>query len=144
MLPRDLFIYFPQLRAPIEDIILPKFSCGDKLVWINSRDGDLSLKESYDSFRVHYPLKPWCDQVWKDFIPTKFSKLVWRMLQNRLPTNEILWVCGMCCFHLLAVVKMWIIYLCVVNLLLPSGNSCLISSIWFYPWLVRQLNYGIL
>lgn len=96
VLPTEFFIYFPQLQASIEAIILPKVSCVDKLVWITYRDGDLSLKESYDFFRVQYLLKPWCDQVWKDFIPTKFSMLVWRMLQNRLPTDEIFWGRGIC------------------------------------------------
>ncbi|KAJ4713976.1 Ribonuclease H protein [Melia azedarach] len=77
-------------------LTLPRVYSQDHLVWKGSGDGILSLKASYNYLRTSYELQMWCNYLWKKFIPPKFSMTVWRILQHRIPSDDILRSRGIC------------------------------------------------
>ncbi|KAK2647132.1 hypothetical protein Ddye_022327, partial [Dipteronia dyeriana] len=69
----------------------------DSLVWAHSRDGQVSCKSVYSCMILDSPQVPWWRDVWCRFIPPSRSALTWRLLLNRLPTEDRLCKAG---FHL--------------------------------------------
>lgn len=95
-LPDEFYHVFPHLKDSIHQVSLPCEIRSDRLVWTTSRDGMLSLKDSYNSFRNLRDVVPWHGLLWKDFIPPKFSMIVWRVLHGRVPVDDVLRSRGVC------------------------------------------------
>ncbi|CAH9090380.1 unnamed protein product [Cuscuta epithymum] len=64
-------------------------------------NGKLQSNKVYDILRVKGHSKPWMNLIWKNYIPPKFSFILWLGLRNRLPTCDNLLYIDMdraCCF----------------------------------------------
>ncbi|KAI9187392.1 hypothetical protein LWI28_027606 [Acer negundo] len=60
----------------------------DSLVWANSWDGHVSYKIAYSQFLRDIPQAGWWRDVWSRFIPPSRLALTWRLMLNRLPTED--------------------------------------------------------
>ena len=77
---------FPDLCFRIDRIAISPVV--DSLVWANSRDGHVSYKAAYSQFLRDIPLVVRWREVWSRFIPPSCSALTWRLMLNRLPTED--------------------------------------------------------
>ena len=77
---------FPNLCFQIDRITISPIV--DSLVWANSRDGRVSCKAAYSQFLCDIPQVVWWRDVWSRFIPPSRSALTWRLMLNRLPTED--------------------------------------------------------
>jgi ribonuclease HI len=84
---------FPDLCFRIDRIAISPVV--DSLVWANSRDGRVSCKAAYSQFLRDIPQVVWWRDVWSRFIPPSRSALTWRLMLNRLPTEDRLCKSGL-------------------------------------------------
>ncbi|PNX56603.1 ribonuclease H, partial [Trifolium pratense] len=68
-LPQFLVDLFPSLRGMINKITLPLEDRADRLVWMVSDNGDLSLKMAYDFKRHKFQFKSWAKIIWCKDVP---------------------------------------------------------------------------
>lgn len=86
--PNELLHAMPDLRRLVTQVTIPVQQKEDELIWCHSTNGTLSMKEVYESKKHHYPKKKWAKLIWsKDYPPSKYL-MVWRLMLNKLPTNE--------------------------------------------------------
>ena len=87
-IPDEVNIHVPNLRFLVSQVVIPHSSKPDKLIWKHNTNSDLSLKDAYDFERHHPSSLQWAKTIWsKDFPPSK-SLLVWRLMLNKLLTDE--------------------------------------------------------
>ncbi|PRQ42072.1 putative RNA-directed DNA polymerase [Rosa chinensis] len=79
---------FPDLYRKISDICLPLDTEPDMLIWETTASGELSFTDSYNLLRRHFIVRDWASTIWHSFIPPRFSFLAWRILLDRLPTDD--------------------------------------------------------
>jgi len=84
---------FPDLRL-VSKVTLLHHSKPDTLVRNHSAKGDLTMQDAYNFKKPHYPKIPWAKCIWSKDIPPSKSLLDWRMMLNKLPTDENLSVRG--------------------------------------------------
>ncbi|XP_019460170.1 PREDICTED: uncharacterized protein LOC109359931 [Lupinus angustifolius] len=60
----------------------------DKLAWIHSADGILSMKEAYLITKPMSSQHNWCKLIWSIAIPPSKSFVTWRLYNNKMPTDE--------------------------------------------------------
>jgi len=78
----------PNLSFLIYHVTIPSHNHPDRLIWKHNSTGDLTLKEAYNFKKHRYPTLQWAKIIWsKDFPPSK-SLLVWRLMLNKLPTDD--------------------------------------------------------
>lgn len=103
-IPEDLHQLYPNLRSIVSKVTLANLSKSDALVWKHSAPGDLTLKDAY-AFKKHvFPKILWAKHIWSKDIPPSKSLVVWRLMLNKLPTDDNLdsrgcqipSVCSMC------------------------------------------------
>ena len=85
---------FPLLARQISDLALPLIDESDMLIWEPSTSGELTFSVGYDFLRHHNTVKDWACNVWRSFIPPRYSFLVWRILFDRLPTDDRVKISG--------------------------------------------------
>ncbi|GAU22526.1 hypothetical protein TSUD_296460 [Trifolium subterraneum] len=88
-IPACLLLAYPDLHSLTANITIPLRDNVDSLCWKHSHDGDLTMKDSY-SFHCAGQQFNWSKKVWNIDIPPSKSMVVWRSLQNKLPTDECL------------------------------------------------------
>lgn len=59
-------------------------------MWFNSDSGKLTFKDAYIQSNPTGPMVSWAKLIWKSCIPPSKSFIIWRILQNRMPTDDIL------------------------------------------------------
>jgi ribonuclease HI len=64
------------------------------MLWMPSVTGDLSLKEAYLFKMQHSQDLVWAKLIWSIAIPPSKSLLVWRLMYDKLPTDENLMIRG--------------------------------------------------
>jgi hypothetical protein len=107
LIPPFLDNIFPTLKNIVKHVILPVEPLSDELVWIGTNNGSLSLKESYDFKRHHFPILNWAKIIWCADVPPSRSLLVWRIMLDKLLTDDKLVergcsmssMCSLCCCH---------------------------------------------
>jgi hypothetical protein len=80
----------------------------DELLWNNSTSGSLSLKDAYLFKDPIGQILHWSKIVWNISIPPSRSLLVWRLMHQKLPTDDKLMergchlpsVCSLCYAHI--------------------------------------------
>ncbi|KAL6176156.1 hypothetical protein ACLB2K_052791 [Fragaria x ananassa] len=105
-LPHRFSVLFPGLFEDIQHCPLPIVPDDDLLIWEESSNGLFSFSEGYNLVLPHYASNNLHAKVWQNFIPPRFSILVWRLLHNRLPTDDqlqrrgipLVSVCQLCSF----------------------------------------------
>ena len=85
---------YPFLVSDILQIHLPSKPSVDHLIWPLSPKGELTFKDAYKFYNNSQPVH-WVSHLWKPFIPPRVSCLSWKIMQNRVPTQDNLQKRGM-------------------------------------------------
>ncbi|KAK2638786.1 hypothetical protein Ddye_026581 [Dipteronia dyeriana] len=88
-------VHFPNLCSRIDSVAISLIT--DSLVWAHSQDGQVSCNLAYSCMIRDSSQVTWWRDVWCHFISLSRSALTWRLLLNRLPTEDHLCRAG---FHL--------------------------------------------
>jgi hypothetical protein len=93
----------PDLSARIQRLTLPAEEIPDQLNWTMSTDGQLTSKIAYSCFSGHHQRVPWADLLWNSYIPPSRAFITWRLIHNKIPTDENLrkrgcCIVSICCF----------------------------------------------
>ena len=79
---------FPHISSLFSHIFIPKVPLEDNLVWSDSKTGNLTLKEAFTHLTPPGQHLQWAKKVWSvDFPPSK-SLLSWRLMHDRVPTDD--------------------------------------------------------
>ncbi|XP_019425135.1 PREDICTED: uncharacterized protein LOC109334017 [Lupinus angustifolius] len=82
------------LGTPLVDLLnIPQHWQGqlkDLLCWKNSSDGVLTLKEAYNSLDSNSNPITWFMKIWSREIPPSHSFVTWRLLHNKMPSDDSL------------------------------------------------------
>jgi len=79
---------FPAITVIAQKVTIPKVDLEDKLLWTPSHSGQLSFKESH-LFKTHGGQQlNWAKVIWSPDIPPSKSMLAWRLMQDKIPTND--------------------------------------------------------
>jgi ribonuclease HI len=108
LIPDDILTLYPDLRRLASKVVIPAEDCEDKLIWKHNPNGELSLKESYDFKRQIVTKVQWSEYIWCKDIPPSKSLLAWRLIHDKIPTDEKLAerglhfpsMCSLCCQHI--------------------------------------------
>jgi ribonuclease HI len=152
LLTPDLETNFPNLKHYLEQIIIPLEYKADFLAWNDSDSGNLSLKQAY-LFKDHpLPQLHWAKVLWCKDIPPSKSLVAWRLMHNKLPTDENLClrgcnlpsVCNLCfkkgesSFHLFFqcpyAISIWNWFARIINLNLNFNTVEEIWSLYDRSW----------
>jgi len=79
---------FPTINQIVLQLTIPKVDVEDKRIWKASIFGELSFKEAYlykSPISQHFE---WAKKVWSADISPSKSLLAWRLMHNKLPTDE--------------------------------------------------------
>jgi len=76
------------LATQICNFTLPSANIHNKLCWTSASDGELTSKISYKHITGSGPHVLWDKLLWNSCIPPTRSFITWRMLHNKLPTDE--------------------------------------------------------
>ncbi|GAU30172.1 hypothetical protein TSUD_311230 [Trifolium subterraneum] len=72
----------------VQRVTIPVVHVPDSLVWVDTANGLLSLKDAYEVKRSHFPAISWAKSIWCKEVPPSRSLLVWRMMLDKLPTDD--------------------------------------------------------
>lgn len=86
--PADVIQSFPTLRSLVSKAIIPTQAQDDSLIWNHSTSSSLSLKEAYLLKKRHFPKVKRVKTIWSTDFPPSRSLLVWRLMLDKLPTDE--------------------------------------------------------
>ena len=86
--PADVVQEVPLARSLVSHVTIPIQRSMDKLVWKHSGNGYLSLKDAYNFKKNHFPKLPWAKIIWSSDIPPSKSLCVWRVMLNKLSTDD--------------------------------------------------------
>lgn len=104
--PPDLKADHHALIADIEEkMVIPHYPVPDQPVRSLSDSGNLTFKDVFLYLKPSLNSVSWGKIIWKGCIPPSRSFLLWRILHDRLPTDDMLWrrgcvtvsVCILCC-----------------------------------------------
>lgn len=103
-IPDILHQMFPSLRQLVQQAIIPLEPTEDTLLWKHTDDGELNLKQAYHFKLQRHPELSWAKTIWNADIPPSKSLMVWRLMHNKIPTDENLMergcqipsVCNLC------------------------------------------------
>ncbi|XP_019432710.1 PREDICTED: uncharacterized protein LOC109339681, partial [Lupinus angustifolius] len=86
IIPNFIVDLFPEIATQISKTRIPRIK--ERLVWTDSNDGLLSLKDVYSC--VHTPnfTLPWCKTIWSSSIPPSKSFLILRWINKKMPTDD--------------------------------------------------------
>ncbi|CAJ2652147.1 unnamed protein product [Trifolium pratense] len=87
-IPSVLNLLFPNLRSMVQHIILPVEITSDQLCWNESPSGQIFMKQAYEFKRRRCTSKHWAKSIWCKDIPPSKSLLVWRLMHDKVPTDE--------------------------------------------------------
>lgn len=89
-IPPVFQLLFPAVVADMKRVVIPKFEAKDQLIWNGTCSGKLSFKEARSFLNPANQNVPWAKLIWKQSIPPSKSFIAWRLLHNRMPTDECL------------------------------------------------------
>ncbi|MCI15565.1 ribonuclease H protein, partial [Trifolium medium] len=67
---------------------IPMVPSHDKLLWNHIDSGDLQLKEAYHFKIQQFQDLHWAKTIWCPDIPPSESLLAWRLMHDKVPTDE--------------------------------------------------------
>jgi hypothetical protein len=73
---------------------LGRYNTQDKFIWKHTDAGDLELKQAYDFKLPKVQELHLAKLIWNADIPPSKSFLVWRLMHEKLPTDENLMIRG--------------------------------------------------
>ncbi|XP_057770241.1 uncharacterized protein LOC130990060 [Salvia miltiorrhiza] len=84
----DFVVQFPDTVCDI--LLLPIGDSEDSRFWKHSVRGDVTAALAFSSACHSFPKVHWGDWIWENYIPVRRSIVCWRIIQNRLPTMDVL------------------------------------------------------
>ncbi|MCH82427.1 ribonuclease H protein, partial [Trifolium medium] len=94
VVPPEVVALFPNLMQFVEQVSIPVEHRHDSLAWRSSDSGELSLRQAFD-FKAHQgPQLHWAKTIWSKDIPPSKSLVAWRLMHDKLPTDENLLLRG--------------------------------------------------
>jgi len=87
-IPHFISIQHPEFRLLAEKVTIPMEDIEDKLAWKHNSFGDLQLSDSYLLKNQHNLAHHWARCVWSRDIPPSKSLLSWRLVHDKVPTDE--------------------------------------------------------
>ena len=92
-----------ELAVKIHKVTLPATEIPDKLNSKSTPNGKLTNKIACDYLNVAGQTVPWSKLLWKTYIPPSRAFTTWRLIHNKLPTDENLrkrgcYIVSICCF----------------------------------------------
>jgi hypothetical protein len=87
-IPSQLTAMFPNLNSIVSKVLIPMEACNDKFLWGHTDSGDLELKQAYMFKCQHVQDLNWAKQIWNIAIPPSKSLMVWRLMHDKMPTDE--------------------------------------------------------
>ncbi|XP_019459896.1 PREDICTED: uncharacterized protein LOC109359653 [Lupinus angustifolius] len=78
---------FPSITDAMATIQINQ-DMSDELVWKHSTNGKLTLKTAYSFFKPRIRQLSWCKLIWSSSIPPTKSFNTWRLVNNKMPTDE--------------------------------------------------------
>jgi hypothetical protein len=85
---------FSNLASIISTVSIPMEITQDNLIWKHSDNGDLELKHAYDFKLAQVQELHWARLIWNVDIPPSKSLLAWRLMHDKLPTDDNLMTRG--------------------------------------------------
>jgi len=149
----------PELAAKISKITLHKDDIPDTLPWNLSPDGCLTQKIAFSCLFGNGQQVNWAKFLWNSFIPPTRSFITWRILFDKLPTDDNLrkrgcCIVSICCFcrrhaetssHIFfecavtAILRSWLSKGTDIPLDLTSCNNLILNSMGRGSTLVQQI-----
>ena len=93
-IPFCVYISFPDVKHLAEQVTIPFEASEDKHVWKNSSNMDLSFKEAFEFKYGTRQNINWAKVIWSPDIPPSKSHFVWRLMHNKVPTDDNLMTRG--------------------------------------------------
>jgi hypothetical protein len=87
-IPSQLIRAYPSLLSIISKVTIPIDPSKDKLLWVHIDDGDLQLMEAYVFINQQFHELNWAKAIWSPDIPPSKSLLVWRIMHEKVSTDE--------------------------------------------------------
>ena len=78
------------LWSEISAVRLPYSDMEDKLVWLDSSDGSLSLSIAYEFKRSKQAIVLWDRWIWRQCFRPRNSVTLWKFLHGKLLTDDLL------------------------------------------------------
>ena len=78
------------LWSEISAVQLPYSDIDDKLVWLDSLEGTLSLSIAYEFKRSKQVIVPWDRWVWRQCFRPRNSIILWKFLHGKILTDDLL------------------------------------------------------
>lgn len=130
--PRHMQLVFPDLLNYISNCHIALEDIEDKIVWSGSNNGILSLNQDYDFIDKPNSCDLWNMFSWNPSIPPSKDLLVWKIMYNRLSSDENLtkkgFVFPKCVLFVIVILKILIICSLTVNLLKSIGIRLVSAS----------------
>ncbi|GAU48375.1 hypothetical protein TSUD_405370 [Trifolium subterraneum] len=79
---------FPTMCQKLAKVTIPNEQKPDLQVWNNTISGNLSLKDAFYFKRHHFAQFHWAKTIWCKDIPPSKSLLAWRLMHDKLPTDD--------------------------------------------------------
>jgi ribonuclease HI len=93
-IPAETSLLFPNLIHLVSQVTIPLDQHDDNLVWLGTDSGALSLKEAF-TFKSQIQSKlHWAKTIWSIDIPPSKSLVSWRLMHDKLPTDDNLMLRG--------------------------------------------------
>ncbi|GAU22700.1 hypothetical protein TSUD_138230 [Trifolium subterraneum] len=106
-IPLHLSLAYPTLSSIVQQISIPLDPSHDKLLWKHTDSGDLQLKDAYLFKIQQFQDLHWAKTIWSPDIPPSKSLLAWRLMHDKVPTDDnlilrgcsIVSMCSLCNKH---------------------------------------------
>ncbi|MCH97022.1 ribonuclease H protein [Trifolium medium] len=86
--PPQMHQHLNNLVCLVQKVTIPLEASQDKLLWKHSDTGELQLNEAYQFKLQQFQDLNWAKAIWNSDIPPSKSLLVWRLMHNKIPTDE--------------------------------------------------------
>ena len=87
--PQEILTAFPNLQHKLNLVTISKIHKEDRLIWNQSHDGNLSFKGAYMFHSTTHSQPLSLGKIlWNSAIPPSKSLLMWRILLDKMPTDE--------------------------------------------------------
>ena len=84
----QVLLSFPEVVARIRNTIISVTPLTYQLIRLHSSAGDLLSKQAYAFLNPLAAVLPWANLIWRVSIPPSHSFIFWRLMHDKMPTNE--------------------------------------------------------
>lgn len=96
---------YPNLVNILEQIQIPMSPRTYEILWIHTTAGNLNFKDAYIFKAPAGDKLKWANMIWKSSIPPSKSLFVWKLIQYKILTDEILAKRGISLFPSICVLR---------------------------------------